>query len=88
MDDEVMKFKQETRSRIIDTAFKELGDAVQHCSVPDEEILWGQTILTKSFCFRGFPGSGKTLLLLYNALYAISTGLTVITTAMMAKHAI
>eukprot|EP00957_Ditylum_brightwellii_P068716 5216524-Ditylum_brightwellii.AAC.1 len=29
MDDEVMKFTQETRTSIIDAAFKELGDAVQ-----------------------------------------------------------
>eukprot|EP00957_Ditylum_brightwellii_P095362 7264141-Ditylum_brightwellii.AAC.1 len=43
MDDAVVNFKIEARSTIIDATFKELGDAVQHCSVPDKDSLLSAT---------------------------------------------
>ena len=43
---------------------------------------------TKNVGFRGFPGSGKTWCSLYAALYAMSKGLFVLPTAVLAKRAI
>ena len=50
--------------------------------------ITNQTRYTKNFIFRGSPGSGKTFCLVYCTLYAISKGLNVMTTAMMAKRAL
>jgi hypothetical protein len=47
-----------------------------------------QTIYNKNIGIRGFPGSGKTWCSLYCAIYAISKGLNVTTTAVLAKRAI
>jgi hypothetical protein len=136
MDESIKNFRNETKNKVIDAAFKELGEAVNRCNIPTKHELisatkedpldwdaaalyshspnqprasineqqfaiqqckkvidsyrniWDQTNLTKSFCFRGFPGSGKTWLLHYCILYSISTGLNVIPTAMMAKRSI
>ena len=41
----------------------------------------------KNTIIRGFPGAGKTWCMQYILLYAISKGLNVITTAIMAKRA-
>ena len=43
---------------------------------------------TKNVGIRGFPGGGKTWCMTYCALYAVSKGLRVTTTAMMAKRAL
>ena len=43
---------------------------------------------TKNVGLRGFPGSGKTWCSLYLAMYALSKGLNVLPTAVLAKRAI
>ena len=48
----------------------------------------GNLNYTKNVGFRGFPGSGKTWCSLYAALYALSKGLFVLPTAVLAKMAI
>jgi len=48
----------------------------------------GNLSYTKNAGFRGFPGSGKTWCSLYTALYAMSKGLLVLPTAVLAKRAI
>ena len=47
-----------------------------------------QTSFTKNVGIRGFPGSGKTWCSLYCSLHALSKGLVVLPTALLAKRAI
>ena len=46
-----------------------------------------QNTFTKNIGIRGFPGSGKTWCSLYASLYALSKGLFVLPTALLAKRA-
>ena len=48
----------------------------------------GQRFFIKSRVIVGFPGSGKSFVLTYIALYARSRGLKVMTTALMAERAV
>ena len=50
--------------------------------------LSDQNTFTKNVGIRGFPGSGKTWCSLYVALCALSKGLVVLPTALLAKRAI
>ena len=50
--------------------------------------LWEQKCYTKNICIRGVPGGGKTWCAMYCTLYALSKGLNVMTTAILAKRAI
>jgi predicted GIY-YIG superfamily endonuclease len=50
--------------------------------------LSDQLVQTKNIGIRGFPGGGKTWCSLYLAVYAMSKGLLVLPTAMLAKRAI
>ena len=70
--------------------FVEQRFAIKICSeTVDKYInLWDLKTLTKNIGIRGFPGSGKTWCSLYCALYAMSKGLHVLTTALLAKRAI
>ena len=47
-----------------------------------------QTTFTKNVGIRGFPRSGKTWCSLYTSLHALSKGLVVLPTALLAKRAI
>ena len=47
-----------------------------------------QDSYTKNIGIWGFPGAGKTWCMMYLVVYAISKGLTVITTAIMSKRSI
>ena len=132
----IIEYKRETRSKLIDAALKELANAVNDCNIPVKEDLelctkeapfdWDavqsysrnqsqsidsfneqklaiqicvdaidsycniltQDVYTKNVGIRGFPGSGKTWIMLYVAMYCVSRGLAVTTTAMMSKRSI
>ena len=71
-------------------SFVEQRFAIKMCLDTIERYcnLWEVDSYTKNICIRGFPGSGKTWCALYLSLYALSKGLTVVTTAILAKRAI
>ena len=73
-----------------DSSFDEQKKAIEvSCSAIDKYIdMNDQLTFTKNVGIRGFPGSGKTFCSLYIALYALSKGLFVLPTALLAKRAI
>ena len=72
------------------SSFNEQKFAIKICVLTiDKYCNWLELdTYTKNMCIRGFPGSGKTWCSLYCALHALSKGLNVITTAVLAKRAI
>lgn len=72
-----------------DDSFREQEFAIRKCveSINKYTNLWELDTFTKNVGIRGFPGSGKTWCALYISLYALSKGLNVMTTAILAKRA-
>ena len=62
--------------------------AISNCKKTIDAYTTLSNIFTKSLCIRGFPGAGKTWSILIIAVYAICRGLTISSTAMMAKRVI
>ena len=60
----------------------------QHMKQQLDHYLAASLTQTKCFCIAGSPGCGKTFLLLLGAMYALSKGLKVATTALMAERAL
>ena len=73
-----------------DSSFEEQKLAIRICSDAIDKYCdtADQTTITKNVGIRGFPGSGKTWCSLYIAIYALSKGLLVLPTALLAKRAI
>ena len=71
-------------------SFNEQKSAIQLCCTQIDKYcnIDDQSTYTKNVGIRGFPGSGKTWCALYTAIYAMSKGLFVLPTAMLAKRAI
>ena len=71
-------------------SFEEQHAAIKLCGQQIDKYvdMSDQSTFTKSIGIRGFPGSGKTWCSLYISLYALSKGLVVLPTALLAKRAI
>ena len=69
-------------------SYHEQCQAQQHMSNQIDHYLSGPLTQTKSLCIAGSPGCGKTYLMLLGAMYGLSKGLTVTTTALMAERAL
>ena len=70
------------------SSFNEQKDVTLICKKTIDANTSFSNIFTKSLCIHGFPGAEKTWLMSIIALYTICRGLTISTTAMMAKRVI
>jgi predicted GIY-YIG superfamily endonuclease len=71
-----------------DASFNEQKLAIEYCSAAIENYCQLTNIFTKCTGIRGFPGSGKTWTMQYCVVYALSKGLTVISSSQMARRSI
>ena len=73
-----------------DESFEEQQLAIETCCNAIDKYcsIDNQLTFTKHVGIRGFPGSGKTWCSLYASAYAMSKGLFVLSTAVLAKRAI
>lgn len=136
-EEEIVKYKKKIREDMVEATFRELGDAVNRCSIPPKEQVLSATLdnpvewdpiesfhfdensqsrnsfeeqliaiktcvsqidsyinlntsgtYTKNVIVSGFPGGGKTFVMMYVGIYALCRGLNPISTAMMAHRAV
>ena len=71
------------------SSFEEQKYAVKTCVESIQKYLSVMNVEhVKNIIVTGFPGSGKTFIMMHSVIYARSKGLTVFTTAMMSHRAI
>ena len=86
--DPISNFKKSIRQN--DESFQDQKVAITSCVSAIDQYMdhTGQRCFIKSRVIAGFPGSGKSFVLTYIALYARSRGLKVMTTSLMAERAV